>query len=61
MSHLVSNFMGKRCTRCGKSVEKPVLTHCSDECLMADIKKSESLRKNGKDAAKFYEKTDPWK
>jgi len=61
MSHLVSNFMGKRCTRCDKLVKKPELTHCSDECLMADIKKSESLRKNGKDASKFNEKTDPWK
>ncbi len=61
MSHLVSNFMGKHCVRCGKSVKKPELTHCSDECLMEDIKKSESLRKEGKDAAKFDEKTDPWK
>jgi len=53
--------MGKHCTRCGKLVKKSELTHCSDECLMEDIKKSESLRKNGKDAAKFNEKTDPWK
>ena len=53
--------MGMHCTRCGKLVKKPELTHCSDECLMADIKKSESLRKNGKDALKFNEKTDPWK
>jgi hypothetical protein len=28
---------------------------------MEGIKKSESLRKDGKDAAKFDEKTDPWK
>ena len=61
MSNLVSNFMGKQCIRCGKPVKKPELTHCSDECLMADIKKSKSLRKDGKDAAKFDEKTDPWK
>ena len=53
--------MGKRYIRCGKLVKKPELTHCSDECLMADIKKSESLRKDGKDAAKFDEKTDLWK
>ena len=53
--------MGKRCTQCGKPVKNPELTHCSDECLMEDIKKSESLRKDGKDASKFNEKTDPWK
>ena len=61
MSNLLCNLMGKHCTRCGKPVKKSELTHCSDECLMADIKKSESLRKNGKDASKFNEKTDPWK
>jgi predicted nucleic acid-binding Zn ribbon protein len=61
MSSLVSNFMGKQCIRCGKLVKKPELTHCSDECLMADIKKSESLRKDDKDAVKFDEKTNPWK
>jgi hypothetical protein len=61
MSNLVSNFMGRYCKRCGKLIKKPELTHCSDECLMLDIKKSKSLRKNGKDAEKFDEKSDPWK
>ena len=53
--------MGKQCTRCGKSLKNPELTHCSDECLMEDIKKSESLHKDGDDAVKFDEKSDPWK
>ncbi len=61
MYHFVSNFMGKQCIRCGKPVKQPELTHCSDECLMENIKKSDSLCKDGKDAAKFDEKTDPWK
>ena len=42
-------------------MKKPELTHCSDACLMADIKNSKSLRKNGEGAEKFDEKTDPWR
>jgi hypothetical protein len=53
--------MAKQCKQCGRPVEIPELTHCSDECLMADIKKSKSLRKDDESAEKFDEKSDPWK
>jgi len=53
--------MGKYCKQCAKLMKKPKLTHCSDECVMVGIKKSKSLLKNGKDAEKYEEKSDPWK
>ncbi len=61
MFHLITNVMGKYCKQCAKLMKKPKLTHCSDECVMVGIKKSESLLKIGKDAEKYEEKSDPWK
>ena len=51
--------MGKFCKECGKSMKKPQLSHCSDECALVDIKNSKSLNKNY-DAEQWDEKTDPW-
>jgi len=52
--------MGKFCKRCGKIMKKPELSHCSDECLFADIKNSHPIEK-AKGAESWEEKTDPWK
>lgn len=35
-------------------------THCSDQCLFAEIKKSKSLDKMSKGAEVWGEDTDPW-
>ncbi|WP_255465444.1 hypothetical protein [Nitrosopumilus sp. b3] len=35
------------------------LSHCSDECLLADIKASEPIEDKG--AESWKEDTDPWK
>ncbi len=37
------------------------LTHCSDECLLAYVRGSKSLMKNGLNAISWEEKSDPWK
>ncbi len=39
----------------------PKISHCSDECLLSDIKNSESLGKDSKGAESWNEKTNPWK
>lgn len=41
-------------------MKKPELSHCSDECLFADIKNSHPIEK-AKGAESWDEKTDPWK
>lgn len=51
--------MCKFCKRCGKIMKNPSLSHCSDECIFADIKDSHSVELEG--AEKWDEKTDPWK
>lgn len=53
--------MGKWCLNCGKIMKYQELTHCSDECLLADVKNSESKRKDGDDAEYWKEESDPWK
>jgi len=35
-------------------------THCSDECLLSDIKNSKSLNKESKGIVTGGEDTDPW-
>jgi len=35
--------MGKFCKKCGKLMKNITATHCSDECLLSDIKNSKSL------------------
>ena len=52
--------MGKFCQRCGRIMKRLEATHCSDECLLADIKNSKSV--NGFEGAESWEDTtDPWK
>ena len=52
--------MGKFCKRCGKIMKNPQLTHCSDECLLADLHSTKSKSTEGKDAKSWDEKSDPW-
>ena len=53
--------MGKWCLKCGKVMKNPELTHCSDECLLADIKNSKTLDADGLGAEKWSEESKPWK
>ena len=53
--------MGKFCKKCGKIMKTPKISHCSDECLLADIKNSTSLVKDSKGIELWKEKTNPWK
>ena len=41
-------------------MKNPDATHCSDECLLAEIKDSESKRDDGKGIESWKERTDPW-
>ena len=34
--------MGEWCTNCGRVMKYQELTHCSDECLMEEIKQSKA-------------------
>lgn len=52
--------MGKWCLRCGKILKNSNNTHCSDECLLSDIKKSETLSSDGKGAESWNDASDPW-
>lgn len=53
--------MGKWCLNCGKVMKHTELTHCSDECLLTYVKKSESKRKDNDGAEHWDEESDPWK
>lgn len=53
--------MGKWCLNCGKIMKNIELTHCSDECLFADIKNSKTLGPDGKGAETWNEESEPWK
>lgn len=54
--------MGKWCLNCGKVMKQPEMTHCSDECVLEDVKKSESKRDNdSKSSEHWKEGSDPWK
>lgn len=37
--------MGKYCKNCGKEMESPKLTHCSDRCAFESINKSKPFGK----------------
>jgi len=52
--------MGKFCKKCGKIMKRPELSHCSDECILADIKKSKSLGGSKNGVQSWGEQTDPW-
>jgi len=53
--------MGKFCIKCGKLMKDPELSHCSDECVLADIKRSNTLDEDSKGAEVWNEESDPWK
>ena len=53
--------MNKKCLNCGRIMKEPELTHCSDECMFKQVKKSKSKRKNGTGIEFWKEKSDPWK
>ena len=54
-------IMSKWCLKCGKVLKNPEITHCSDECLMADIKNSKTLDPDGLGAENWDEESKPWK
>ncbi len=53
--------MGKWCKKCGKIMKNPELTHCSDECLLSDVKTSKTLDSSGTGAQAWSEESEPWK
>jgi hypothetical protein len=55
------SIMGKFCKHCRKIMKKPKSTHCSDECLFTNIKKSKSLDRTSKGAETWGKNSDPWK
>jgi hypothetical protein len=52
--------MGQYCEECEKYMKNSELTHCSDECLLASVKNSDTLTENGISAITWDEKSDPW-
>lgn len=52
--------MGKFCVKCGKVMKNTKLSHCSDECLLSDIKNSKSIDPEHQGAEHWKEGTDPW-
>ena len=52
--------MGKFCKKCGKIMKKPKASHCSDECLLKNIKNSKSLNKISSGVEAWGEDADPW-
>ena len=52
--------MATWCKNCGKVMKIPELTHCSDECLLNNVKTSKTLNSDGKGAEKWREESDPW-
>jgi hypothetical protein len=52
--------MDKFCKKCGRVKKNPKATHCSDECLLDEIKKSKSLNTTSKGVETWDEDADPW-
>lgn len=57
---ILCSLMGKFCKKCGKVMRRPKLSHCSDECLLANVAKSNSLSKSSKGVEQWGEDADPW-
>jgi len=57
--------MGTWCLNCSKVMKEPELTHCSDECVLEYVKKSESKREDdnydGKSVEYWKEGSNPWR
>jgi hypothetical protein len=47
--------MASWCKNCGKVMKFPEPTHCSDECLLSDVKNSKTLDPDGKGAENWGE------
>ena len=52
--------MGEWCLNCGRIMKNKDLSHCSDECLMAEIKESQSMNLDGRGAETWDEESKPW-
>ena len=52
--------MGRYCKNCEKFMKNSDMTHCSDECLLAFVKNSDTLTETGVSAITWDEKSDPW-
>ena len=52
--------MGKFCKKCGRIMKIMQSTHCSDECILSEIKNSKSLNKKSKGVEAWGEDSDPW-
>lgn len=52
--------MGQFCLRCGKKMKHHELTHCSDECLLADMKDTRPANEEHNGSDKWGEESDPW-
>ncbi|MFQ5440013.1 MAG: hypothetical protein ACE5DL_00970 [Nitrosopumilaceae archaeon] len=52
--------MSDWCLNCGIVMKNKELTHCSDECLMAGIKDSQSKSPDGRGAETWDEESKPW-
>lgn len=42
-------------------MKHPELSHCSDECILEDIKNSKPLDESSKGIESWNEESDPWK
>ena len=49
--------MQSKCRACGKELEYPNQTHCSNQCLFAPIWNSKSIRGN---PIEKWDDADPW-
>lgn len=53
--------MGVFCKMCGMVMKHPKLSHCSYECLLADKKETQSLRKDDTDAESWKDELGVWR
>ena len=49
--------MGKKCRVCGKILQDPRITHCSNECLFANLWNSKSIKGT---PIETWEDDKPW-
>ena len=46
---------------CDKIMKNSELSHCSDECLLSNVKNSKPVKKDTKGVELWDEKSDSWK
>jgi len=49
--------MTSNCEECGKKLQYPILTHCSNQCLFLQLKNSKSI---GENPIETWDDEDPW-